>query len=92
MTVTDPFGSTATQTFNLTVSPDTTAPSVELQLNPNPLGVNNQETFLVFGSDNVAVTSLSLTVNGTNLAIDRPQSKQPPFSFFFHLTRAAPGR
>jgi hypothetical protein len=51
------FGSAAPpQTYTLTVSADTTPPTVNLQLDPNPLGVNNQETFLVFASDNVAVT------------------------------------
>ena len=59
-----------THTFNLTVQADTQAPTVELQLSPNPLGLGKQETFLVFGSDNVGVASLALTVNGSNLDID----------------------
>jgi hypothetical protein len=70
VTVSDPYGGQATQTMSVTVSADTTAPTVELQLSPNPLALGKQETFIVFGSDNVAVTSLTVTVNGTNLPID----------------------
>jgi YD repeat-containing protein len=70
ITVSDPYGGQATQTMSVTVNADTTAPTVELQLSPNPLALGKQETFIVFGSDNVAVTSLTVTVNGTNLPID----------------------
>ena len=69
--VTDSYNSSVTQSFNLTVVADTTAPTVELTISPSlAVGVGTVATFLVFGSDNVGVTSMTLTVNGTNLLLD----------------------
>jgi RHS repeat-associated protein len=71
ITVTDPFGSTGTQPLNFTVQPNTTPPTIELQISPSTtVAVGTQVTFLVFASDNVGVTSLTLNVGGTNLALD----------------------
>ena len=75
VTVTDPFGAAATQTYNLTVTADTTPPTIELQISPSssataPLPVGTLVTFLVFASDNVGVTSLKLTVGTTNVPLD----------------------
>jgi len=68
---TDPYGASSTpQAISITVSADTTAPNVELQYSPTAPAVGTKETFVVQATDNVAVTSLTLTVNGTNLPID----------------------
>src|SRR5439155_13389592 len=69
--VTDSYGISVTQTFGLTVSNDTVAPTVELQITPGTtVNTGTKVTFLVFGSDNVGVASLSLTVAGTNVPLD----------------------
>jgi hypothetical protein len=71
VTVTDSFNVSRTSpAFSVTVSADTTAPTVELLLSANPVTTGTKVTFLVFATDNVAVTSLSLTVGTTNLTID----------------------
>ncbi|HEV3082404.1 MAG TPA: PKD domain-containing protein, partial [Gemmataceae bacterium] len=75
VTVTDPYGASATRSFNLTVTADTTPPTIELQISPTssgtaPLPVGTKVTFLVFASDNVGVTSLKLTVGTTNVPLD----------------------
>jgi RHS repeat-associated protein len=71
VTVTDAFGASTPQNFTLTVTRDTTPPTVELQLSPNsPVVMGTQETFLVFASDDVGVASTTLTVNGVNVPLD----------------------
>src|SRR5439155_27364451 len=71
--VTDSHGTPATppQTFTLTVSADSTAPTAQLQIFPGTsVNVGTAVTFLVFGTDNIGVTSLALTVNSVNVPLD----------------------
>jgi RHS repeat-associated protein len=70
ITVTDPHAATATQTVNLTVQPDTQAPVVRVQADFIRAGLGDQVTFLVTATDNVAVSSLTLKVNGQAVTLD----------------------
>src|SRR5262249_28718961 len=68
--VTDLFGASATQSFDLTVSGDTQAPNVFLNVSTSPAELGSRVTIFVSATDNVGVTDLVLTVNGTPLAVD----------------------
>jgi RHS repeat-associated protein len=70
ITVTDAFGASVSQSYPLTVQADTQAPVVSLTVNPNPVDVGGQASFIVSATDNVGVQSVSLTVNGTVVALD----------------------
>jgi hypothetical protein len=70
VTATDPYSASASQTFSVTVSADTTPPNVELQYSPTAPAIGTTETFVVQATDDVAIASETLTVNGTNLSID----------------------
>lgn len=72
--VTDSFGATATQTFSLAVTPDTTAPRVDLQLSANPLVLGGNTVILVQASDNVDLADIRLTMNGRLLVLDANHS------------------
>ncbi|MBX9580312.1 MAG: putative Ig domain-containing protein [Gemmataceae bacterium] len=61
-TVTDPAGAAAGQNFTLTVSDDTTAPTVELEFLDDPARLDRPARFRVRASDDVGVTSLLLEV------------------------------
>jgi YD repeat-containing protein len=68
--VTDSRGATATQSYNLTVAADTTAPLVNLQFNRDRANIGDTVTFQVTATDNVGVAELRLTFNGANIALD----------------------
>jgi RHS repeat-associated protein len=68
--VTDSRGATATQSYNLTVAADTTAPLVNLQFNRDRANIGETVTFQVNATDNVGVEELRLTFNGANIALD----------------------
>src|SRR5229473_7823889 len=70
VTVSDPYGGTASQSYSLTVQGDTQAPHVFLQLTPNPAALGTAVTFLVRASDNVGVAGVTLTVGSSNVALD----------------------
>src|SRR5262249_18601179 len=63
--VTDVFGASASQSFDLAVSPDTELPAVFVNLGSSQANVGSQVTILVSATDNVGVTDVLLTVNGT---------------------------
>ena len=72
VTVTDPAGMSTTQSLNLTVQADTQAPT-QTTVTATPgwtVPVGTRVNFVVSANDNVAVSTLTLTVNGTPLAID----------------------
>jgi RHS repeat-associated protein len=68
--VDDGRGLSDTQTFDVTVSADTEAPTVQVQLDKNPAQIGDTVTFMVAATDNVGVASELLTVGGTALALD----------------------
>ncbi|MBI2807692.1 MAG: VCBS repeat-containing protein [Planctomycetes bacterium] len=68
--VTDPRGARATQSFNVTVVPDTLAPQIGIALNPITTIIGGTAFVRVVAYDNVGVTALDLTVNGTPIALD----------------------
>jgi RHS repeat-associated protein len=68
--VDDGRGLSATQTFDITVSADTEAPQVQVQLSENPANIGDTVTFMVAATDNVGVASELVTVGGTALALD----------------------
>jgi RHS repeat-associated protein len=67
--VTDSFGASATQSFDLTVSADTQPPNAIVDFN-SPVAVGTEVLIFVSATDNVGVANLSLTVGGTPLTID----------------------
>jgi len=72
--VTDSFGAVTTQTFTLAVTPDTTAPRVELRLSANPLVLGENTVIVVQASDNVDVDDIQLTMNGQPLILNSNHS------------------
>jgi RHS repeat-associated protein len=70
LTVSDGLGGAVSQTFTVTVGPDTEAPRVSVQVSPNPVNVGAPATVVVSATDNVGVQTLDLTVNGTPVALD----------------------
>jgi fibro-slime domain-containing protein/RHS repeat-associated protein len=67
----DSFGASSTvHTFPLTVSADTARPFLDVAISANPAPIGSRVTFLLTASDNVGVTGLTLSVNGTQVALD----------------------
>jgi len=71
VTATDAYGlSSSPQSFSIAVSSDVTPPQVQVQEDANPADMGTVVTFLVTAQDAVPVTSMTLTVAGTALALD----------------------
>jgi YD repeat-containing protein len=70
VTVTDSFGASASQPFDVTVSPDTQPPVVVLSINPDPIDVGQPTTIIAQATDNVGVVSKSLKVEGVAVPLD----------------------
>jgi RHS repeat-associated protein len=68
--VTDSFGASVSQSYDLVVSGDTQAPNVFLSVSISRAELGSRVDFIVTATDNVGVTDLVLTVNGTPLLID----------------------
>ena len=68
--VTDVFGASASQSYDLTVSPDTQLPSVIVNLSPPQVIVGSDVTVFVSATDDVGVKDVLVTVNGTPLVLD----------------------
>ena len=72
--VTDSYGGVATQIYTLSVTPDTTAPRVELRLSANPVALGQDTVVVVQSSDTVGVAGVRLTMNGRPLVLDTNHS------------------
>lgn len=70
ITVADHRGGAVTQSYDLAVQADTQAPRVNLFISSNPVALNAPVTFVGAATDNVAVTSLILTINGNAVPLD----------------------
>ncbi len=70
VTVSDPYGAQATQPYDLQVQADTQAPAVAIEYSANPANMGSQVSITVLATDNVAVTSLNLTVGGVHVPLD----------------------
>jgi RHS repeat-associated protein len=72
VTVTDSFGQSATtqQPFSLTVNPEQTQPTIELQISPTQPTIGGNVTFIVLATDTVGVTTESLTINNVAYPVD----------------------
>ncbi len=70
LTVTDDAGATTSQSFNLSVTADTTAPQIRLIGSTNLAEKGETVWFQVLASDNVGVANLRLLINNTAVAID----------------------
>jgi RHS repeat-associated protein len=70
VTVRDPLGLEASQSYEITVRPDSEAPRVSLSVSTNLANPGDTVRFLVTATDNVGVVSLALTVGGQALALD----------------------
>ena len=76
--VSDPFGLSATQSFEITVRPDVIAPAVRLTTSATLIDqdgrfvvdANAEVRFSVLASDNVAIASVRLLLDGAPLALD----------------------
>jgi RHS repeat-associated protein len=68
--VTDLFGASVSQSYDLVVSGDTQAPNVFLHVTTSRAELGSRVTLFVSATDNVGVTDLVLTVNGVPLALD----------------------
>jgi RHS repeat-associated protein len=62
-TVRDPAGASASQNFTLTVVPDTTPPTVQLEIQDNPEAIGTRDRFRVVASDDVGVVDRQLEVS-----------------------------
>ena len=70
VSVSDGRGGSDSQQFTLTVGADTEAPQVILTLSNNPTELGTLDLIVVTATDNVGVTQLTLTLDGTPVAID----------------------
>jgi RHS repeat-associated protein len=70
VTASDGRGGTKSQSFTLVVSADTQAPTVSLLLSENPANLGDSVTVVVSASDNVGVTTVTLTEAGVAVPID----------------------
>ncbi|NCR25365.1 MAG: tandem-95 repeat protein [Microcystis aeruginosa LE13-04] len=70
LTITDAAGGKVTQSFNLTVAPDTTAPKVIINRNKNFTNKGEAVSFQVSATDNVGIANLQLLINNTPVVID----------------------
>ncbi len=88
--VTDSFGAVATQVFDLAVTPDTTAPRVELRLSATPISLGADTIVVVQATDNVLVSQVRLTLDGQLLVLDSENSitirGHAPGLFTLHAT------
>jgi RHS repeat-associated protein len=75
---TDEAGAIATQSFNLTVTPDRQAPKVNVSLSNSTIEVGKTVTFNLAATDDVRATHVSLSINGqaVDLAGGRSTSLQ----------------
>ncbi len=69
--VADPFGALARQTYDLTVSADTQAPPVIVDVSKSPADLRSEVTIFVSATDDVGVERLLLLVDGVPLPLDR---------------------
>ncbi|EHJ09603.1 RHS repeat-associated core domain-containing protein [Crocosphaera watsonii] len=68
--VTDSLGATVTQSFTLEVVADTLAPMVRVNPSVQPVNLGQSVTLYVRATDNIGVSTLSLTVNGQAVSLD----------------------
>ncbi len=68
--VADGLGLSVDQAFDVTVAPDTQAPTVQINIGQNPANIGDTVTFQVLATDNVGVASEVLTVGGTIVPLD----------------------
>lgn len=69
---TDPSGNTgmATASFDTSGTPDTTPPTVQVQVTPNPVGVGTPVTATVTVTDDSAIASTTLIINDIPIPLD----------------------
>ncbi|MHB8954831.1 MAG: putative Ig domain-containing protein [Pirellulaceae bacterium] len=70
ITATDSHGLWIRQDYDLIVLADSQTPRVNLFVSNNPVEINNLVTLAVSATDNVQVTAVGLTINGTPVALD----------------------
>jgi RHS repeat-associated protein len=70
VTVEDSRGAAITQSYDLAVLADGQTPRVSLFISANPAPLGSPVTFAVSATDNVGVTGLSLTINGSPVPLD----------------------
>ena len=70
LTVKDPHGATATQSFTVTVTADTTAPKIQIIVDHSPVNINELVRIQVDVVDGVGVSQRTLLVDGQPVALD----------------------
>ena len=70
LSITDAAGGKVTQSFNLTVAPDTTAPKVVINRSQNFTNKGESVSFQVSATDNVGIANLQLLINNTPVVVD----------------------
>jgi RHS repeat-associated protein len=76
--VTDSRGPTVSQQYTIAVVADTDPPTVLLSLSASPVDLGTPDMAVVTATDNVGVTLLTLTINGTPVPLDtRGQATLP---------------
>lgn len=70
LTATDPYGAFDTQSFSLTITEDTEAPTVAISANPEPAAIDEPVTICLIASDDVGVTGLTLALGGADVPLD----------------------
>ena len=80
LTVSDDWGGTDTQSFDLDVFPDVEPPSVDLRLDRDKINVDSELTVTVLAVDNVGVHNVSLTIDGVPVELDGAGQATVPVS------------
>src|SRR5262249_27856846 len=69
-TVTDRMGATASKPLTVVITPDTTAPTVAVEIVPNLVANGSQTQIQILATDDVGVTRVELLVNGQEVQVD----------------------
>jgi hypothetical protein len=70
LTITDAARGQVSQSFNLSVAPDTTAPKVIINRSQNFINKGEPVSFQVSATDNVGIANLQLLINNTPVVVD----------------------
>src|SRR5262249_159343 len=71
ITIADNRGAEIELDYGINVLIDEAAPRVTVLVDQNPVNIGSQVTFFVLATDDVAVANLTLSVDGTPIALDR---------------------
>ncbi len=89
VTVSDPDGATATQSFNIAVNADTGAPQVQILTDRSSVNIGDVVNIRVATSDDTVVVNKTLIVDGAHITLDANGSAAVKFTHAGFITMTA---